>query len=62
MTMQPDSVGIQSNKGYTLFDVWEKKTYPRATASEVKFDIPAHGVVVLKMEGVMYPFNIFQYK
>lgn len=62
MTMQPDSVGIQSNKGYTLFDVWEKKTYPRSTASEVMFDIPAHGVVVLKMNGVMYPFNIFQNK
>ena len=53
-------VGIDSGKGYSMRDLWEKKNYASSTNKEVNFQVPAHGVVVLTIEGVSLPFNVFQ--
>ncbi|MGN6294040.1 MAG: glycoside hydrolase family 27 protein [Chitinophagaceae bacterium] len=57
-----DSVGINSAKGYTLRDLWMKKDYPQSMVKKRSFKVPAHGVVVLKAEGVSHPFNKYQYE
>lgn len=62
ITFQPDSVGLDVAKGYTLRNLWAKKDYAVSTKKEVSFDVPAHGVVVLRIAGTSRPFNVFQYK
>lgn len=62
ISFAPDSLGLQSHKGYTLRDLWAKKDYPVSTQKKVRFRVPAHGVVVLKGVGTSQPFNVFQYK
>nr|WP_255749805.1 glycoside hydrolase family 27 protein [Pontibacter liquoris] len=62
ITFRPDSVGLDAAKGYTLRDLWEKKAYGTSTKKEVGFNVPAHGVVVLKLVGTSKPYNVFQYK
>ncbi|MCF3112210.1 glycoside hydrolase family 27 protein [Niabella sp. CC-SYL272] len=59
---QPDSLGIEAGKGYTMRDVWSKKAYARSTRKEQSFEVPAHGVVVLRIKGTSIPYNVFQYK
>lgn len=62
ISFSPDSVGLNTEKGYIMHELWEKKEYPVSTKKEVSFLIPAHGVVVLKLTGTSRPFNLFQYK
>lgn len=56
-----DSLGINSSKGYKIRDLWEKKDYKISKNNKVNFEVPAHGVVVLKINGTSLPFNVFQY-
>lgn len=62
ISIQPDSLGLDTAKGYTMRNLWVKKDYAVSTKKEVSFDVPAHGVVVLKVAGTSRPFNVFQYK
>lgn len=62
ISFAPDSLGLQVEKGYSMRDLWNKKDYPVSTNKEVSFQVPAHGVVVLKLVGSSRPFNVFQYK
>ncbi|MEO6948121.1 MAG: glycoside hydrolase family 27 protein [Ginsengibacter sp.] len=62
ITFQPDSIGLQSNAGYLMRDLWMKKDYPITDKKEITLDVPAHGVVVLKIIGTSRPFNVFQHK
>jgi hypothetical protein len=62
ITFHPDSLGLDAGKGYTLRDLWAKKDYAVSTKKEVSFEVPSHGVVVLKVVGTSRPFNVFQYK
>lgn len=55
-------VGIEATKGYIMKDLWSKETFDSATDLEVLRQVPAHGVVVLKIKGASIPFNVFQYK
>lgn len=55
-------VGLDASAGYTMTDLWSKEAFDSATNSEVTRDVPAHGVVVLKIKGTSIPFNVFQYK
>lgn len=57
-----DALGIVPGKGYTLRDLWEKKDYETSKNEEVSFEVPSHGVVVLKITGTAKPFNVFQNK
>ncbi|BDD10178.1 hypothetical protein FUAX_26100 [Fulvitalea axinellae] len=56
------SVGMDASKGYTARDLWNKKDYPSATTDSLSFEVPSHGVVVLKLDGASLPYNVYQYK
>ena len=56
------SVGLDPQKGYVMRDLWTKKNNPLFKDEQVSCEVPAHGVVVLKINGVMNPFNPFQFK
>lgn len=47
MHIQLKDVGIQSQKGYTMKDLWTKEQFPNAKAPAITRNIPPHGVVVL---------------
>lgn len=57
-----DSLGIDATKEYAIRDLWQKKDYETSINEEVSFEVPAHGVVVLKITGTAKPFNVFQFK
>lgn len=57
-----EQVGLEASKGYNMKDLWSKETFDTATDLEVIRQVPAHGVVVLKIKGTSIPFNVFQYK
>ena len=59
---RPEDVGLDPSKGYTMKDLWTKKEYPLSRNKEVSMTVPAHGIVVLKINGASLPFNVFQYK
>ncbi|MCQ0111636.1 glycoside hydrolase family 27 protein [Zhouia amylolytica] len=61
ITLELAKVGINSSKGYTMRDLWEKKDYPVSKQDSVTMEVPGHGIVVLKIEGTAMPFNVFQY-
>ncbi|WP_300599359.1 glycoside hydrolase family 27 protein [Niabella sp.] len=58
----PDSLSIDAGKGYTMRDVWNRKDYTRSIDKEQSFEVPAHGVVILRIKGTSLPYNVFQYK
>lgn len=58
----PDSVGLQTNKGYVVRDVWLGKNFQESTKPDVTFSVPSHGVVVLMLTGTARSFNLFQAK
>lgn len=62
ISFRPDSLGLQTRYGYTMRDLWTKRGYQISYEKEKSFSVAPHGVVVLKLEGVARPFNIFQYK
>ena len=62
ISFEPDSLGLQASKGYTMRDLWGKKDFAKSDSKKVTLKVPAHGVVVLKLEGTSKPFNVFQYK
>lgn len=55
-----DSVGLDATKGFTMTDVWAKTFIKKQTTAEQQMEVPPHGIVVLKIDGVAPPFNIFQ--
>ena len=48
MTLDLDAVGIDSNSPFTLRDLWKKEV---TATDNLKFEVPKHGVVVLRIEG-----------
>lgn len=55
-------VGIEASKGYMLKDLWTNEICDTASDIEVSRMVPGHGVVVLKINGVSKPYNVFQFK
>lgn len=62
MTLDLTKVAIEPSKGYVIRDCWKHETSPKSTDESVKYEIPAHGVVVLKITGTNPPFNVFQFE
>lgn len=62
ITFDLKKVGITATAGYTMRDLWTKTTYGRSTEAERTFKVPAHGVVVLKINGTAEKYNVFQYE
>jgi alpha-galactosidase len=56
-----DSIGIIADKGYTMRDLWSHKDYTTSKEKQISFEVPAHGVVILKLVGIIKPFNVFQH-
>jgi hypothetical protein len=56
------AVGIDASKGYLTRDLWSRKDYALSYEATLTFDVEAHGIVVLKLDGVFIPYNVFQYK
>jgi hypothetical protein len=57
-----DSVGIDSKKGYSYRDLWRHKDFALTNSKELIFDVPSHGIVVLRLHGTARPINVFQFK
>lgn len=60
ITLDMASLGFDLNKNYTVRDLWKHKDYPATKAKTENFELPAHGVLTLKIKGKLIPFNIFQ--
>lgn len=56
-----DSVGIDATAGYKIRDLWSKADYPHSYELNQKFEVPAHGIIVIKIVGKSKHFNVFQY-
>ena len=57
-----NTVGLDASEGYTYRDLWAKKDFEKITKEKLSFEVAPHGVVVLTLDGVSKPFNIFQNK
>ena len=57
-----NTVGLDASEGYTYRDLWAKKDFEKTTKEKLSFEVAPHGVVVLTLDGVSKPFNIFQNK
>ncbi|MEO8110846.1 MAG: glycoside hydrolase family 27 protein [Ginsengibacter sp.] len=62
ISLNVDSAGIKSAKGYTLRDVWNKQDFRYSENKEVSFSVAPHGIVVLTINGTSKPYNVFQNK
>lgn len=61
INFEVDSVGINAGHGYQVRDLWKHQDLPPAqTAKSMSFEVPAHGVVTVKIKGKSIPFNVFQ--
>ncbi len=52
-------IGMDSQKGYVLRDLWEKMDYPVSQKKEVSFELKPHSIVVLKVKGSFLESNFF---
>jgi alpha-galactosidase len=55
-----ESLGFDLSHSYTTRDLWKHKDYPASKGKTQNFELPAHGVITLKIKGKLIPFNIFQ--
>ena len=55
-----ESLGFDLRHSYTIRDLWKHKDDPATKAKTARFELPAHGVITLKVKGKLIPFNIFQ--
>ena len=62
MSFDLNTVGLDAQAGYSYRDLWAKKDFDKTTKDTLSFEVPAHGVVVLTLDGISKPFNIFQNK
>lgn len=62
MILNLSTIGMNANKGYSIRDLWAKKDFNVSKEEQQQFEVPAHGIIVLKIKGTMKPFNVFQYK
>ncbi|PWE00395.1 glycoside hydrolase family 27 protein [Marinilabilia rubra] len=62
MELDLRKVAIDSSEGYVIRDCWKHETSSKSTQPTKTYEIPAHGVVVLKITGTNPPFNIFQFE
>lgn len=60
VTFNVDSVGIDTTNGYTIRDLWKHQDRTSTTSKTQSFEVPAHGVITLKITGKSKPFNVFQ--
>ena len=57
-----ESVGIDFPKCYVIKDLWTKKTFETLSDSTLSRQVPAYGVMALKIVGESLATNIYQYE
>jgi len=60
ITLNLETLGIKASEGFDIRDLWAKKTNTGLTADSISYNVPAHGVIALKVEGKSIPYNVFQ--
>lgn len=60
ITLKLETLGIKGSAGFNVRDLWAKKTNSELTADSISYNVPAHGVIALKIEGKSIPYNVFQ--
>lgn len=60
ITFAIDSVGLDSSEGYVVRNIWNRKTSEEEFKTEKSYNVPGHGVVVLRIKGKAKSFNVFQ--
>ena len=53
-------IGINSNEGYSVKDLWTKKEIINQNSDSVSYDLKPHSIVVILVKGKALPFNIFE--
>jgi hypothetical protein len=61
ISVKLQSVGVDPSKGYTVMDLWSKESFGLSIDDEISRVVPAHGIVVLQVNGESLPYNVFQY-
>lgn len=62
ITFQLNDIGINSSKGYYVYDLWSNEKSQKSNVDSLEYNIASHGVVALKVIGIMEPFNVFQFE
>lgn len=57
-----ESIGLNPQDKVRIKDLWTKQIEPSSLQSTISREVPAHGVVVLQIQGKSLPFNVFQGK
>ncbi|ATP57186.1 alpha-galactosidase [Pedobacter ginsengisoli] len=60
ITFDLDNVGINAESGYEIRDLWMHKDGELMKSKSQSFEVPSHGVIVLKISGKSKAFNVFQ--
>lgn len=55
-------IGIDAEAPYSVLNIWDEEELNNETKEKRSYNVPAHGVVVLRISGTAVPFNIFQDK
>ena len=55
-------LGINPQKKYSTKDLWTNEVSESMCDSILSYQVPAHGVVVLKLSGSSLPYNVYQFK
>ncbi|NIG53847.1 glycoside hydrolase family 27 protein [Chitinophaga sp. Cy-1792] len=53
------AVGLNPDKPFVVRDLWKHKDTKGSRNKKLVYELPAHGVVVLKVSGSSVPFNVF---
>ncbi|MCM4157003.1 glycoside hydrolase family 27 protein [Gramella sp. AN32] len=61
ISVELSDIGIDPSKNYTVRDVWEHKDL-EPNKNQLTRKVPAHGIVVLKIQGESLAYNVFQYE
>lgn len=62
VTLDISLLGINTEKTYTVRDLWKHQNLKLPATGSHTLTLPAHGVLVLTVKGTSIPFNVFEKK
>ena len=60
ITFNLESIGLDASKSYTIKDLWTKEPFLPSIQKEISREVAGHGIVVLKINGKLLPYNMLQ--
>lgn len=61
LAFDPAEVGISAEPGYAVRDLWKRETLAKSsTQAKWEFEVPAHGVIALRLKGKPASASPFQ--